>query len=194
MTIKGFIEQEALEQAVYEKLNEVGVNKEDYPINPYELIKNEGIILQETRLDNENIRGMIVHGPNKTGILINANRCYVSKRFIAMHELCHYWFHPKETKRVCFEEYKLISKGIEWQANHAAAYALMPTKLVIELYKEYYGDIDCLCSILKVSPESLGYRISEIGMEKLQPKKYFYNVSHSQDFLVAEGQWLYSGL
>jgi Zn-dependent peptidase ImmA (M78 family) len=194
LIIRGYIEPESLEKVVAEKLTEIGIKECDYPFNPYTLINNENIELKEVPIDNDKIKGMIVHGPNCTGILINSNRCFVSRRFTAMHELSHHWFHPHETQIVCFDDYTQQFEGREWQANHAAAYALMPTKLVIELYKEYYGDIDCLCSILKVSPESLGYRINEIGMEKLQPKKYFYNVSHSQDFLVAEGQWLYSGL
>lgn len=198
MTISGFVDSAVLEQMVYDKLHEIGICKEDYPIDPYNLIKNEGIILKEEKLKDENIKGMIVYGPNKTGILINANRCYVSRRFIAMHELCHYWFHPRNTKRVCFEEYKAISKGIEWQANNAAAYALMPRDLIIELYEHFYGDIIIMADWLKVSAESLKYRITEL---KLKPIKNPFTANRvSKDYfadtelLNVENYWLYGGL
>lgn len=196
MTIKGFIEPDVLEQAVYRKLKDKGIEKNDYPINPYVLIDNEGIILQETKFDNNNIRGMIVHGPNKSGILINANRSYVSRRFIAMHELCHYWFHPKETKRICFEEYKIKAKSIEWQANNAAAYALMPRDIVLDLYDYYNGAKEPIADWLKVSVESLTYRLDELGL-KTGSEKFYTPTSffESDPTLIAwESSWLYGGL
>lgn len=198
LTIKGFIKPEALEQIVYDKLHEIGIRKEDYPINPYELIEKEKIILQEVPLDSQDIKGMIVYGPNKTGILINANRNYVSRRFIAMHELCHYWFHPKEAKRVCFEEYQSRSRGIEWQANNAAAYALMPKELVIELYDHYFGDINAMADWLKVSVESLKYRVNELKLKPIKNPFAFTQVSNNYfvdtELLSLENHWLYGGL
>lgn len=196
MTIKGFIKPCELENAVYRKLRSVGIKKEDYPINPYKLIENEGIILQEINLDNENIRGMLVHGPNVSGIVINANRSYVSKRFIATHELMHYWFHPKKHKRICFEEYVYQTKGIEWQANNAAAYALMPRDIVLDLYDYYNGAKEPIADWLKVSVESLTYRLDELGL-KTGSEKFYTPTSffESDPTLIAwESSWLYGGL
>lgn len=194
MIIRGYIEPEELEYLVANKLDDLGIREHNYPFNPYEIISMEHIELKEIGLENDNIRGMIVHGNNCTGILINANRSYVSRRFIAMHELSHHWFHPHETQRVCFEKYKQTFHDLEWQANHAAAYALMPTKMVVDLYREYNGDLDCLCNILKVSPESLGYRMDEIGRANLEPRKYFYGMTTDNTLRNMESTWLYGGL
>lgn len=202
LTINGFVNPAELERMVYNKLHDIGIHKEDYPIDPFKIIKDEGIILHEEKLKDENIRGMIVYGPNKTGILINANRSYASRRFIAMHELIHYWFHPKETQRVCFEEYKIVNKGIEWQANNAAAYALMPTKIVIELYDHFFGDIELMAEWLKVSTESLKYRINEIGLKPIENPFASKQISNRFDtysdndlrLLRLENNWLYGGI
>lgn len=166
LTIRGYINPKELEHAVYDKLKSLGITKYDYPIDPYSIIRNEGIILQEKPFDNENIRGMIVHGPNKSGIIINANRSFVSRRFIAMHELSHYWYHPHTTSTICFEKYKEEKRGMEWQANNASAYALMPRDLVVELFKCFNGNVCNICDYLKVSPESLSYRLKELGLIK----------------------------
>lgn len=171
--INNFVEPAKLEVLVESKLRQHGITYYDYPFNPYDIIHAEGIILQEIPLENENIRGMIVHGPNATGILINKNRSYVSKRFIAMHELSHHWFHPHDSKIVCFEEYQSKYKGIEWQANYAAACALMPRKLVSELLYMYDGDITGISEWFCVSMESLMYRISVLGFEHRIKKKSF---------------------
>jgi len=173
LIIDSFIEPTELEILVQSKLKQHGITLYDYPFNPYTIIQAEGVILQEVPLDNENIRGMIVNGPNATGILINKNRSYVSRRFIAMHEISHFWFHHPCPKRVCFEVYKQKRKGIEWQANHAAACALMPRKLIIELLNEYNGNLELMSEWLCVSPESLSYRIVELGYaHRIREAKY----------------------
>lgn len=195
MTIRGFIDPKILEQAVYDKLKNRGITKYDYPINPFELIQKEGIVLQETSFDDDNIRGMIVHGPNKSGIIINANRSFESRRFIAMHELSHYWFHPRETKTICFEKYKEEKRGIEWQANNATAFALMPREIVTDLFDHFNGDICFISDYLKVSTESLSYRLKELGLKK--NNTYYtenFNYYYDQELVVAENQWLYGGL
>lgn len=163
MTIDSYIEPTKLEMLVSIKLKQHGITIDDYPINPYNIIRQEGIDLKEIPIDNANIRGMIVHGTNATGILINKNRSYVSKRFIAMHEISHHWFHPRSPKRVCFEEYRCKRKGVEWQANNAAAYSLMPRRLIFELVNEFNGNIEQISEWLQVSPESLLYRINDLG-------------------------------
>lgn len=193
MVIRGFIEEEKLEEIVYKKIRELGITKSDYPIDPYQLAKEEGIILQEMQIDDVNIRGMLVHGPNATGILINSNRCYVSKRFIAMHELCHHWFHPHRTKTVCFENYKTNKKGAEWQANNAAAIALMPADIMKEIYQYCNGDINYICKELKVSEDSVKYRIEKLGL--IVPKTYEYqNYNIDNRFIALENTWLYGGI
>ena len=193
MAIDGYIKSNDLERMVYRKLKEKGITKFDYPINPFELIENENIILQEIPFDDCNIRGMLVHGENVSGILINANRSLVSKRFIAMHELSHYWFHPKKSKTICFEEYSQSRKGAEWQANNAAAYALMPSELLLELYDYCDGNLGYICKELKVSRDSLSYRLNELKPSKAPAN----NISRGQpdnELAALEYNWLYGGV
>lgn len=166
MTIEGFIEPKELECIVYDKLSSLGIRDIDYPIDPFEIIKNEGILLKEIPFDDNNIKGMLVIGDNISGIAINSNRCEVSKRFIATHELSHYWYHPPHPRTVCLEDYPIVRKGIEWQANNAAAYALMPSNMVVELYDYCNGSINYMCDFFKVARDSMEYRIKEL---KLKP-------------------------
>lgn len=199
MAINGYINPAGLEQRVYTKLYEIGIAENSYPIDPFELINKENIILQETSFDNDHIRGMLVCGPNVSGILINSNRSAYSKRFIAMHELSHYWFHPHETKRICFEDYSVSKKSIEWQANNAAAYALMPTKIITEQFYYCNGDIDYLCDFFKVGKDTVTYRLTNLNL--MRKNKDFIpdsdvNFINQVDSSITniESQWLYGGL
>ena len=191
MTIEGFIEPSALEKVVYDKLKNKGITRYDYPINPYKLIENEGIILREMDFGNENIRGMIVNGDNATGIVINNNRSYVSKRFIAMHELFHYWFHPRKLKTICLENYRKSKKGFEWQANNAAAYALMPKDVLLELYDYCHGDLEFICKELQVSKDSLNYRLGELEIDPIFDIKYSDINKRDHRLVSLEDEWLY---
>jgi len=167
--INGFISPDDLEKLVENKLLSIGITKDDYPINPFELIKNEGIILVEQHFDNPDIKGMLVNGPERSGIILNNNRCVQSMKFAGMHELSHFWHHPKQEQRVCFEKYSTDYKGMEWQANNAASYALMPKDIIIDLYDYSFGDLDYIAHYLDVSKEALSYRIKDIGLPKVHP-------------------------
>jgi Zn-dependent peptidase ImmA (M78 family) len=192
LIINGYITKEELEKLVCKKLNNIGVAESDYPINPFDIIKSEGIYLQETPFSNESIRGMLVNGPNASGIIINSNRSEVSKRFTAMHELSHYWFHPKQNKTVCFEECIIVKEGLEWQANNATAYALMPTKLVKDLFAYCDGNIDQMCNFFKVGRDSMSYRIKELKLKS--PIYYNCNTAKDYNYKIAEASYLYGGL
>ncbi|BCN32075.1 ImmA/IrrE family metallo-endopeptidase [Anaeromicropila herbilytica] len=193
MTIRGYIGSNQLEKLVYFKLKSLGITEDDYPLDPYLLIEKENIMLQFSPFDDDNIRGMLVHGPNISGILINSNRNDASKRFIAAHELSHYWFHPHESRTVCFEHYKETTRGIEWQANHAAAYALMPSKILKEAYAYCEGDIPFLCDYFGVSKDSITYRIKELGLKK---KQHRYQIHDDNDLVLnfLENEWLYGDI
>jgi len=180
LIIEGFIEPTRLERMVYDKLKEIGITDADYPINPYEIIKGEGILLFEESFEDDDIRGILVNRQYKSGIIINSNRCEVSKRFIAAHELSHYWFHPRKTKTICLEDYSKSKKGIEWQANNAAAYALMPSKMVTELYDYCNGDVNYMCNFFKVAKDSMEYRIENL---KLMPRIPFSNCLSPQSYV-----------
>lgn len=167
--INGYISPEDLEKLVAKKLSSLGIRNEDYPINPFELIENEGIILVTQRFDDDNIKGMLVNGPERSGIILNSNRCIQSMKFAGMHELSHYWHHPKQDQRVCFEKYSTDYKGMEWQANNATSYALMPRDVVIDLYDYSFGNFEYIAKYLNVSKEALSYRIKDIELPKVHP-------------------------
>lgn len=194
MTIRGYISITDLEKLVCTKLLNIGIHTCDYPINPYCLIQNENIILQEIHLNDTKIRGMTVHGENRTGIMINSNCGLFAKRFIAMHELSHIWFHPHKTKRVCIEDYKKLRRGEEWQANNAAAIALMPTSLVYDIYEHYEGNTEYMCDFFGVGAECMNYRLESLNLSKpiitISDNK-FINYEPDSIFATIESQWLY---
>lgn len=167
--INGYISPEDLEELVAKKLSSLGITNDDYPINPFELIENEGIILVKQRFNDANIKGMLVNGPERSGIILNNNRCVQSMKFAGMHELSHFWHHPKQDQRVCFDTYSMDYKGMEWQANNAASYALMPRDVIIDLYDYCYGNLEYIARFLDVSKEALSYRIKDIELPKIHP-------------------------
>ncbi len=160
--IRGYIEYNRLERVVLNKLKEIGITEKDYPLNPFDLIKKEGIHLQEIDYDEPDIRGMIVFGNNATGISINKNRTYKSKVYIAMHELSHFWFHPHNTDYICVNDYIERNSDKEWQANNAASLALMPTNILTKLYSECNGDISCISDYFNVGIRAVKYRLQKI--------------------------------
>jgi Zn-dependent peptidase ImmA (M78 family) len=192
--ITKFIEPEELEQLVCKKIKELGITSADYPINPNQLIRNEGIEIYERSFTDTNIRGAIMYGSEATAIVINADRSFTSRRFIAMHELSHFWFHPRANKIVCFEEYINNCADKEWQANNAAAYALMPRAMVSELFAASHGDVSYMCDVLKVSPLSLGYRINELGLNIKPEKNLIFSADPDPMLNALHNSWLYGGL
>jgi len=194
LIIEGYIEGKRLEGIVYEKLKELGLWNTNYSIDPFKIIESEGIVLKEDTFDNNDIKGMLVNGDNFSGIIINSNRCETSKRFIAMHELCHYWFHPRSQQTVCFEDYSKLKRGIEWQANNAAAYALMPSERVIDIFDYCDGNLHYMCNYFKVGKDSMSYRIKELKLQKSVDTNFKYIVNHDINFNMLENSWLYGGL
>lgn len=196
MTIRGYISITDLERLVNKKLYDIGITSEDYPIDPFELIHNENILLQETPFDNMNIRGMTVNGNNLSGIMVNSNYGFYARRFIAMHELSHFWFHPHKTKRVCLEEYSKLKRGEEWQANNAAAIALMPADIVTDLYYYCDGDIEYMCEYFRVGKDSMKYRLESLSLTKPKittSESSFICFGRDPMLNALENHWLYGG-
>ncbi|MBQ4253767.1 MAG: ImmA/IrrE family metallo-endopeptidase, partial [Erysipelotrichaceae bacterium] len=73
-------------------LNEYYDNlKIEYPINPFQMLKDEGILFYLR--DFEKLEGVYIPGfaKNDTAVVgINANRPITRQRFTAAHELCHH--------------------------------------------------------------------------------------------------------
>lgn len=159
--INGFVQYNDLEKIVEEKLKTIGITELDYPLDPYKIILGEGIILNEVPFDNDNIRGMLVHGDNASGIIINKNRSDESKKFIAMHELAHHWFHPHNQRIVCMDNYIDSNRGYEWQANNIASFALVPRKQLMWYNDRFNGDISIIAKAFGVSPCCIKYRLDK---------------------------------
>lgn len=160
--MRGYVHIKELEYKVMNKLNSLGINESDYPINPYKIASDEGIILQEIDFENEDIKGMIMYVDDKAGIAINKNRSFVSRRFTAMHELAHYWFHPHKNHILCLDSYLDEKHMYEWQANNAAAIALMPRNLFMSVFIKFNGNKDEICNFFKVSSQQFEYRFNTI--------------------------------
>lgn len=165
-----FAETEELDNFITDKLHNFGISENEI-LNPCEIIIKEGIMLYKEPFSDPNIRGALLCD-KRNAIVINSNRTYQSQRFIAMHELSHFWRHPHDIPRLCMENgvvdveaYTKEYKRAEWQANHMAAFALMNPNLVTNMYYNYDGKIDLMSKILLVSPESLIYRVIELGIE-----------------------------
>jgi len=170
LLISDYVEPEELERIVCAKLKELGITKGEYPINPYDIIYNENIYLKTETFQCTDIKGMLINGESMSTIILNSNRTEDSIRFTAMHELFHFWYHPKMPHRICCEDYFNLTKGVEWQANNAAAYALIPYELLLDKHFEFNGDIPKLCSFFKVSKLCMTNRISNI---KIPTRKIF---------------------
>ena len=66
-----------------------------YPINPFELLKEQQAII--TYSDFDKLEGLLLYDKEKTVVAINMNRPITRQRFTAAHELGHMLLHT-ETK------------------------------------------------------------------------------------------------
>ncbi len=173
--IKGYTTIQKIEEMVTEKLYSIGITEKSYPYNPFELIEREGIILSFQKLDDVNIRGMLVRGDLRSGILINSSRSIKSQKFTAMHELFHYWFHQGKNRTICLDSdiYIANHKSIEWQANQGAACALMPSRVMEGLWEYTNGNTEYMSQYLDVSQEALENRIHTLKLKHEYYFKYF---------------------
>lgn len=125
--LKTYIPPKELAEHVLKKIRNMNGSLE-FPIDPYELIKNDGIILRFN--DFEDLEGIIITDErNQTVIGINNNRNYRRQRFTAAHEYCHFL---KDINTDNFETEKIICKinsnsKQEKYANDFASHLLMPS-------------------------------------------------------------------
>ena len=100
-----------------------GNQKIEYPINPFKMLKDEGILF--SLQDFKKLEGVYIPASSKEDIPIvgiNANRPITRQRFSAAHELCHH-FHDADEQISC----PIGSKNaVERFAEDFAAALLMP--------------------------------------------------------------------
>ena len=167
-------EREELEEITISKLREIGIRNSDYPLNSIEIAEKLGLVVRRQQFIEASICAMLVLGTENTGIIYNSNRTKASQNMSVMHELFHYWHHPKKNY-VCSN--KLNAYGWkEWQANNGAAICMMPTQMVIDKYHEYDGYYKDLKKCFNVSSEALKYRLESLGLEVKMQKQYNKNI------------------
>jgi predicted transcriptional regulator len=100
-------------------------------------------------------------------IAINVKHHPNRQRFSMAHEYAHYLLHRSKIDQMPEGEKILhrnnIRNPIEYQANSFAAELLMPAELVRAAFRESGGSLKRMSDILRVSKESLRYRLSDLG-------------------------------
>lgn len=141
-----------------------GDSQIEFPVNPFEMIKNLGIVFSFKPF--EKYEGIYVPAENDEDIPvigINLNRPITRQRYTAAHELCH---HLKDSKK-SFACTPGFSSNIEKYAEKFAGELLMPFKYLkekaIEYEKNGYVDFDDVVKIsdyFGVSFQACVYRLA----------------------------------
>lgn len=145
-----------------------GQQKIQYPINPFALMKREGILFKF--MDSHNLEGVYIPANSEDDIPvvgINYNRNITRQRFTAAHELCH---HFKDADRAISCPINGIKNNIEKFADKFASSLLMPCselKTQIESHRKkhkddllYFDDILYISHFFGVSFQACLYRIA----------------------------------
>jgi len=108
----------------------------------------------------------------KVRMFINEGEPDVRKRFSLLHELKHVLdFDDADLlhKRLGSGDGKRREQQIEWVCNEFAAYALMPTALVKQVWYKTQ-DVDLAAGMFNVSPEAMSTRLERLGLRDRRPK------------------------
>jgi Zn-dependent peptidase ImmA (M78 family) len=114
----------------------------------------------------------------KVRMFINEGEPDVRKRFSLLHELKHVLdFDDADLlhRRLGSGDAKRREQQIEWVCNEFAAYALMPTALVKQVWYKTQ-DVDLAAGMFNVSPEAMSTRLERLGLRDRRPrvlKSYF---------------------
>ena len=164
--IRGYIKKEILYKLVDDKLAELGITEEDYPLNSRAIADSIGskLIVEYHKFPSIKMGGLLYKGDELSSMALNTLRSEKGQNFDCMHELIHYWFHPPG-KMICIDNnYIHQNTTREWQANEGAAQALMPTKLFIKKYKLFEGDISALSDFFMVGELAVEFRINNLQL------------------------------
>lgn len=166
MTFERYISKKTLYTTVDKKIRSLGITHSDYPLDSIKIAKmfEPNIIIEYHKFKSFSICGMLYKGNNISTIYLNSLRSCKGHNFDCMHELVHYWFHnPADI--ICCDKSISQHKGREWQANEAAAQALMPVDLFLKKHYEYNGDRSKLSDFFYVGETSIDYRIKNLTTE-----------------------------
>ncbi|MEA4878916.1 hypothetical protein SDC9_10413 [bioreactor metagenome] len=143
-----------------------GNQKIEYPINPFTLLKDEGVLF--TLSNFHKLEGVYVPATSESDIPIvgiNANRPITRQRFTAVHELCHHF--RDASKQISCPMYGKKTT-IESFADRFAAAVLMPiAELRVQVNKRKntrgnvsFDDVLEIADYFGVSFESCLFRIA----------------------------------
>ena len=149
------------------------------PVNIESIIKNCNISYSESELTDD-ISGVLdQRDKDKPFILVNKDQHPNRKRFSAAHELGHYLLHSQSGMHIdkkSFYRNSRSSEGlyeIEVEANKFAAELLMPTKFLIEEFKEYEDFLDStedmiveLAKKFEVSTTAMSFKVQSVRSEE----------------------------
>lgn len=134
--------REAAEEILKRIKEEKG--KITYPINPFEILKTNNVII--TFSDFDKLEGLLLFDKQKESIVsINLNRPITRQRFTAAHELGHIMLHT-EVKGENFLCPIFGQKSpVEREADDFASYLLMPNdelNKLVDKYQDDNGEVD----------------------------------------------------
>ncbi len=167
------------EEAARQLLLEHGVLRAPVPVD--KLARALGARLSFQPADDDDVSGMLYRDGTRTIIGVNAAHAKTRQRFTIAHEIGHLILHPgrpiilDKLVRVNLRDSASgrASDSEEIQANQFAASLLMPRDLVLtevrgllarraRLSEEDF--IQTLASRFDVSPEAMGYRLTNLGI------------------------------
>ena len=143
-----------------------GSEKIEYPINPFQMLKDEGVLF--SIMDFEKLEGVYIPASDKDDLPvvgINAKRPITRQRFTAAHELCHH-FRDADKKVSCPINGKKTQ--MEKYADQFAAALLMPIHDLQYQVNQHrksgqyisFDDVLDIADYFGVSFESCVYRIT----------------------------------
>jgi len=139
-----------------------------FPVDPFKIAENLGIVVYEEDLDN-NLAGFIIResADAPVEVYLNSNDSALRRRFTLAHELGHY-IQRGDDEALGFVDKRseLAMSGADPQerwANAFAAELLMPAAIV----KKYWAEgesADALAQKFQVSNAAINVRLSSLGL------------------------------
>ena len=122
--------------------------KISFPINPFELLKENNAII--TYSDFDKLEGLLLYDKEKSVVAINMNRQITRQRFTAAHELGHILMHTQVNVNNFLCPISGVKNDIEKEADSFASNLLMPTDELnrqVDIYQNKNGNVgmnECL--------------------------------------------------
>lgn len=128
--------------------------------DPFELLEALGVIVRETSR-YQNLKGYCFTSCQSTYTMLSTFLSDGEKRIVAGHELGHIVLHRNNLKLAPMLDEKIYDMidDTEYQANLFAADLLISDQDVAELAQNEDLDYFSFCSVLKVTPELMSFKL-----------------------------------